>query len=116
VRNNGWDDRLRVGIRRAIVPDQNCKLAAGHLTAPLCLLLGGVFTANDQTVIFIYSTPLFMGKTGWLLALGKKVPVCLLRAGSASPVVYIRPVVCLKKQSGPSGFIGKPGKFLLTIK
>lgn len=62
---------LRVGI--PVPGPTKFKLAAGHLSAPFSSLVGG-FCAPTPDIIFVYSPPLFMGLTGWLLALNKKVP------------------------------------------
>jgi glycosyltransferase involved in cell wall biosynthesis len=62
---------LRVGM--PVGGPTKLKLAAGHLTAPFASFLGACFSPTPD-IIFIYSPPLFMGITGWLLGFGKKVP------------------------------------------
>lgn len=62
-----------VRIKIPVIGPTKFKLVVGHLTAPLTSLLGGML-AREPDVIYIYSPPLFMGITGWLLRVLRGVP------------------------------------------
>jgi len=49
------------------------KLAMGHLTAPVASFIGGLFVKRPD-IIYVYSPPLFMGLSAWLLRMFKRVP------------------------------------------
>lgn len=52
---------------------KKAKLIAGHLTIPFTSFIGGLLVKKTD-IIFAYSPPLFIGLTGWLLNIIKKVP------------------------------------------
>jgi glycosyltransferase involved in cell wall biosynthesis len=52
------------------------KLALGHLTAPVSAFLAGL-QVKDQDIVYVYSPPLFMGISAWLLRLFKRAPFVL---------------------------------------
>ncbi len=56
-----------------LIGPKKLRLAAGHLTVPIASLLGGLFSGRPD-IVFVYSPPLFMGLTGWLLNLFKGAP------------------------------------------
>jgi glycosyltransferase involved in cell wall biosynthesis len=76
-----------IRIRFPIVGSKKIKLGIGHLTAPITSFLGGLLSKKHD-IIFIYSPPLFMGLTGWLLTLLKKVPF-VLNVQDIHPQCYI---------------------------
>lgn len=63
------------------------KLIAGHLTTPLTSFIGGLIVKRPD-IIFVYSPPLFMGLTGWLLSVFKKVPF-IMGVQDLHPQCYI---------------------------
>jgi len=63
------------------------KLAYGHLTAPLCSIIGGLMPRNID-VVYIYSPPLFMGISGWTISLFKNVPF-IMGVQDLHPQCYI---------------------------
>jgi len=75
-----------IRIKLPIFGTQKFKLAFGHLTAPICSVLGGMASKTD--VIYIYSPPLFMGIAGWFVGLFKKVPF-IMGVQDLHPQCYI---------------------------
>lgn len=62
-----------VRIRIPVAGPKKFRLAAGHLTAPVASVLGGIINRKPD-VIYIYSPPLFMTLSGWVLELLKRTP------------------------------------------
>ena len=56
-----------------LIGPKKLKLIVGHLTVPFTSFIGGLLSKKPD-IIFIYSPPIFMGLTGWLLKGVKKVP------------------------------------------
>ena len=84
------EDMSGVHVTRIAFPvfgPQKIKLAVGHLTAPLTSFLGGLLSEKPD-VVFIYSPPLFMGVSGWLLNLFKGVPF-IMGVQDLHPQCYI---------------------------
>ena len=52
------------------------KLAIGHLTAPVASFVGGLFVKKID-IIYVYSPPIFMALSAWLLKIFKKAPFVL---------------------------------------
>lgn len=79
-----------VEVFRLAIPlfgPKKMKLAAGHLTAPLTALLGGLLVEKPD-IIFGYSPPLFMGLAGSILARIKATPF-VLGVQDVHPQCYI---------------------------
>ncbi len=84
------EDMGGVQVTRIAFPvfgPQKIKLAVGHLTAPLNSFLGGLLSEKPD-VVFIYSPPLFMGVSGWLLNLFRGVPF-IMGVQDLHPQCYI---------------------------
>ncbi len=52
------------------------KLAVGHLTAPVASFIGGLFVKKID-MIYVYSPPIFMALSAWLLKIFKRTPFVL---------------------------------------
>jgi glycosyltransferase involved in cell wall biosynthesis len=63
------------------------KLAAGHATVPLTSAVSGLISGTPD-IIYVYSPPLFMGITGWLLKVFKNVPF-IMGVQDLHPQCYI---------------------------
>ncbi len=84
------EDMGRVHVTRLAFPvfgPKKIKLAVGHLTAPLTSFWGGLLSEKPD-VVFIYSPPLFMGVSGWLLNLFRGVPF-IMGVQDLHPQCYI---------------------------
>jgi glycosyltransferase involved in cell wall biosynthesis len=84
------EDMGGVNVTRLAFPvlgPKKIKLAVGHLTAPLTSFLGGLLSEKPD-VVFIYSPPLFMGVSGWLLNLFRGVPF-IMGVQDLHPQCYI---------------------------
>ncbi|MFA5097272.1 MAG: glycosyltransferase family 4 protein [Candidatus Margulisiibacteriota bacterium] len=62
-----------VRVSFPLIGPKKVKLALGHLTAPVSALLAGLMVKNPD-IVYVYSPPLFMGISAWLLRLFKRVP------------------------------------------
>lgn len=70
------DDIEVIRIAMPLFGPKKLRLAAGHLSVPMTTLLGAL-AAGKHDIIFVYSPPLFMGITGWLLRLFRGIPFVL---------------------------------------
>ena len=76
-----------VRLKVPVIGPRKFKLAIGHLTAPFASFLGGILRKKPD-IIYIYSPPLFMGISGWLLKIFKGVPF-ILGVQDLHPQCYI---------------------------
>ncbi|MFH0813638.1 MAG: glycosyltransferase family 4 protein [Pseudomonadota bacterium] len=76
-----------IRLKFPVFGTKKIKLIMGHLTVPFTTLIGGLIARNPD-IIFVYSPPLFMGLTGWLLSLQKKVP-WIMSVQDLHPQCYI---------------------------
>jgi glycosyltransferase involved in cell wall biosynthesis len=76
-----------IRITFPLIGPKKLKLIVGHLTVPLTSFIGGLLSKKPD-IIFIYSPPIFMGLTGWLLNFFKKVPF-ILGVQDLHPQCYI---------------------------
>ncbi|MEM4360082.1 MAG: glycosyltransferase family 4 protein [Candidatus Bilamarchaeaceae archaeon] len=76
-----------IRIRAPVFGPHKLKLASGHLTAPICSVIGGLLV-NNPHVIFLYSPPLFMGLSGWIVSIFKGVPF-IMGVQDLHPQCYI---------------------------
>ena len=56
-----------------VIGPQKLKLIVGHVTVPFTSFWGGLVSGKHE-IIFVYSPPLFMGITAWLLRIFKGIP------------------------------------------
>ncbi len=62
-----------IRIKSPVFGTKKIKLLMGHITVPFTTLLGSLFIRKPD-IIFIYSPPLFMGITAWIINSIKKIP------------------------------------------
>jgi len=63
-------------IRRLALPvpgPHKLKLVSGHLTAPFTSAISGL-VSDDPDIVYVYSPPLLMGITGWIIEALRDVP------------------------------------------
>ncbi|MDI6809115.1 MAG: glycosyltransferase family 4 protein [Candidatus Eisenbacteria bacterium] len=70
-----------------LVGPRNLKLAMGHLTVPLTTFVGGLIAAKPD-IVCVYSPPLFMGISAWLLKIFRKTPF-IFNVQDLHPQCYI---------------------------
>jgi len=76
-----------IRIKFPVFGPKKFKLAVGHLTSPLISIIAGL-QARDPDAMLIYSPPLFLGISAWMLKMFKKSPF-ILGVQDLHPQCYI---------------------------